>query len=387
MDQNSNFRGLNLKPQKYSSAWVDPNVGNKKVAEHSNFDTEKYNNGDSKMRKLTALLSQPLFSTAMVLIVAGLLSYVIFSSYPSEDEKAIPVIKAETREFRERPQQIGGMQIPYKDNTIYEAMNSTKNSVPEPRIENLLEPASGNSDEAVLDQIAESAINTKKSEAIVLDITNNEDENSDKMVLSKSTHASEIEPPLNTNESTTDTVIQVSETPEIIEIPEAKPIKKSNPKVQETKISSQSKKPEKPNTLHKPGASPETLAFVRSVLEKKDAKKSDTAKSSKVTMNNAAKKLAAVEPSTGAATNSGGGHSYFIQLASIRNEAAAPSEWNKLNKIYASALSGSSYRVQQANLNKGTFYRIQAGPFSKTKANELCAMIKAQKPGACFVTR
>jgi cell division septation protein DedD len=126
----------------------------------------------------------------------------------------------------------------------------------------------------------------------------------------------------------------------------------------------------KPITIHKPGSSPETLQFVRSVLDKKDSPNAAAA--------------ASVEPAAGAAVTPG---SYFVQLASVKSRDGADSEWGKLQKSFGS-LNGLDYRVQEANLgDRGTFYRIQAGPMSKTSAGDICDAIKAQKPGGCLVVQ
>ncbi|MCB1721141.1 MAG: SPOR domain-containing protein [Alphaproteobacteria bacterium] len=36
---------------------------------------------------------------------------------------------------------------------------------------------------------------------------------------------------------------------------------------------------------------------------------------------------------------------------------------------------------------RGTYYRIQAGPMSRASASDICDSIKAQKPGGCLVTQ
>ncbi len=78
---------------------------------------------------------------------------------------------------------------------------------------------------------------------------------------------------------------------------------------------------------------------------------------------------------------------FFVQLASITDPARAGSEWVKMQKKYG-VLSTSKFRVQEASLPSGTFYRIQAGPMSKSSADEICASLKAsKKPGGCLVVK
>lgn len=43
--------------------------------------------------------------------------------------------------------------------------------------------------------------------------------------------------------------------------------------------------------------------------------------------------------------------------------------------------------MQEASLDRGTFYRIQAGPISKDSADEICREIKAITPVGCLVVK
>ena len=131
---------------------------------------------------------------------------------------------------------------------------------------------------------------------------------------------------------------------------------------------------EKPKDLHPAGSSPETLAFVKSALE--DSKKKEVKPAEKPKM------VANTEPAAGTATGT-----HFVQMASVKDEARAAGEWGKLQKKYP-ALQGTSYRVQRKDLGeKGIFYRIQAGPFSKDKAAVICETVKAASGGCFLVTK
>jgi hypothetical protein len=68
-----------------------------------------------------------------------------------------------------------------------------------------------------------------------------------------------------------------------------------------------------------------------------------------------------------------------IHLASYRSEAAAQSGWKNLQSKYAGQLGGLSPVVRRVNLgeNRGTFYRLFAGPVSNTsQANSICQQLK-----------
>lgn len=151
----------------------------------------------------------------------------------------------------------------------------------------------------------------------------------------------------------------------------------------------------RPEHLHSAGSSPNTIAFVRSVLDKKE----DQVESGSVAQQQA-KTMNGVEPASGApsinamAAVPAPSHrqvtpgSYYIQLGSVRSEDGAHSEWKKFTKKYSGILDDVSYRVQFADLKeKGAFYRVQAGPMSKDSAADLCSQIKAKAPGGCLVTK
>lgn len=75
-----------------------------------------------------------------------------------------------------------------------------------------------------------------------------------------------------------------------------------------------------------------------------------------------------------------------IQLAAVKSEAAAGTQWAKLQKAYPDLLGALSLNVQKVTVNGGNFYRIQAGPLSKVQAKDLCTKLKAQKQD-CIVAK
>ncbi len=68
-----------------------------------------------------------------------------------------------------------------------------------------------------------------------------------------------------------------------------------------------------------------------------------------------------------------------IQLASMPSEEAAWSAWKQISGKYAGQLSGLTAIVEPADLgDKGTFYRVQTGPFQTVAAaQERCTAMKA----------
>jgi hypothetical protein len=76
--------------------------------------------------------------------------------------------------------------------------------------------------------------------------------------------------------------------------------------------------------------------------------------------------------------------SSYVQLAAVKSETEARTQWIKLKAKYPS-LAPLSLRVQRADLGeKGIFYRIQGGPTSADNAATICAKIKASG-GNCVI--
>lgn len=75
-----------------------------------------------------------------------------------------------------------------------------------------------------------------------------------------------------------------------------------------------------------------------------------------------------------------------IQLAAVKSEALAKSEWAKLQKAYPALLGGLTLNVEAVDRSGTKLYRIQAGPLTKAQAKDLCTQLKAQKQ-ACIVAK
>jgi hypothetical protein len=93
---------------------------------------------------------------------------------------------------------------------------------------------------------------------------------------------------------------------------------------------------------------------------------------------------AAAPAAPSVAPTAGGGAR--IQLAAVKSEALAKSEWTKLQKAHPSLLGGLTLNVQSVDRNGTKLYRIQAGPLTKAQAKDLCTQLKAQKQD-CLVAK
>ena len=69
-----------------------------------------------------------------------------------------------------------------------------------------------------------------------------------------------------------------------------------------------------------------------------------------------------------------------VQLASVRSAEAARAEWARLLRLHDDSLGALQLVVEQADLgDRGTFFRVQAGPLAdRAAAAELCARLKGR---------
>ncbi len=325
---------------------------------------------------LASKMRSPFFATAALLVTGAALAGIIVASYPSQDNGTgtIPVIQADTTAYKETPEDKGGMDIPNRDTTIFSAMGENAASEAPP-VENLLD--SDDSSQKLSD-FARGAEQVPMTPA-----------------PAEMASAAPAVPPVQFQkiEKTPDPSAPATAagvTPLAIPAPVA-------PAVEGADAAEAGKLPK----IHKAGENPETLKFVRSVLENQEqaqagqaenktaqdivAQETKTAFVSPEKTMPSAPVPAKVEPSSGTPVTAG---NYYIQLGSVTSEGGAQTEWGKLKVAYGAQLQGLDYRVQKADIaGKGVFYRIQAGPISKESAASLCNAIKAQKPGGCLVTR
>lgn len=80
-----------------------------------------------------------------------------------------------------------------------------------------------------------------------------------------------------------------------------------------------------------------------------------------------------------AQTASAAGAGWRIQLAALGSDAAARSQWTKLQSANSDLLGALALEVQQATVNGKQYFRVRGGPLaSKDAAKALCAQLKAK---------
>lgn len=80
--------------------------------------------------------------------------------------------------------------------------------------------------------------------------------------------------------------------------------------------------------------------------------------------------------------------SYWVQVGALRSQTAAKLEWDRLKGAHANLLADLRLALQKAELpEKGTYYRLRAGPFADTgRPEQLCQALE-ERQQACLVVR
>lgn len=69
-----------------------------------------------------------------------------------------------------------------------------------------------------------------------------------------------------------------------------------------------------------------------------------------------------------------------VQIASVKSEDVAKSTWARLQSAHGDVLSNLRMQAVRVDLgDKGTWYRVQAGPLDEKQAHSVCANLKARK--------
>lgn len=271
--------------------------------------------------------NNPAFKFLTIVITLAVFAAIIWYSYPKErrlqNELAIPVIKAENKPFRVKPDDEGGMDVLFGDSTVFDTIASDDKQT-ERRIENLL----SDEEEPLSRQAIFAGLKTELN----------------------------TEPQTQTLDSANTETVKEEEKPQV----KAKRIRMIP--AQETAPASEKKKEVETNITASPTIKPETKPVVKASTPKAEPVKTPPA-----------------------SVKSG---SYYVQLGSLKSETDAKSAWTTYQNKYKGLLPANDYRINKADISgKGIFYRLQAGPFAKDSADNICNTIKNKYKGGCFVIK
>jgi len=270
--------------------------------------------------------------------------------YRASDQLA-PLVQAQDGATKRRPEQPGGLEIPNQDKLVFDRLAPGENGE---RVERLLPPPEEPlaKPEPVPVAVAESAAETETTRGIAGAI-----------IDSLASPAAEAPPPVEAPPlveappvaaPTTESLL--AEAPAPPPVPQAEPQAEVEPKTESLLAGSNTTPSATTPQIAAPPAPPEAPQV-------------------------AAKPNAATEIRPAAPPSS----AWRIQLASISSDKGAKTEWQRLQGRHQELLQNLQLNVQKADLSRGTFYRIQAGPLAdRAAAQRLCASLK-QRQQDCLV--
>lgn len=291
-------------------------------------------------------------------VVFAVIAAIIWSSLRNTSAKMgeVPIIRAETGPMKVAPEDRGGMEVANKKSTIYDTLKAQEDDA---KVENLLEdgeqpvpkeqvfantppvaaaPVENSVDQPVTDEAASSNPAAVKT--------------SDDANMPPQPDTPDADAVMNQDLAVKPEAVAPVVSPEPVTPAPVKP---------EPVVTEPVKAEPKPKPVEPAYSPPAPVA-------KAPAASAPVAKT----------------PAASAPAATGG--STYIQLASVKSEADANSQWTGL-KAKNPELGGLSLRVQKADLGaKGVFYRIQAGPLSPASAQSTCSSIKS-RGGTCLVAK
>lgn len=241
---------------------------------------------------------------------------------------APPLIRADQSPTKVAPENPGGMQVPNQDKQIYERLPGNTAQGPAGQTERLLPPPE-----------RPSAAPTQSNAAISPSVT----------VPNRSAQPVPNQAPA--------TPPAASAVPNRTDAPSATPVQPA---------------PGQPQTVTPPSQSARTAAAPTPAPA---ATQSQT-------------QTPAAAPAARTVTATPGG-SAKIQLASLKDQAAATATWNQLQKKFPEVLGGLQPSYERVEIaNKGTFIRLQAGPLKdRAEAQAACTALAAKNQGCIVVGR
>ncbi|MFC4351293.1 SPOR domain-containing protein [Fodinicurvata halophila] len=269
-----------------------------------------------------------------LVLFAGIVWYAYSWGRSDGASEAIPVVQAPEGAEKERPENPGGMEVPYQDTLVLNPGNSENE---DESVERLLPPP-----EEPVERSEESDVAATAADAT------GETEAPEETAGSETSQDAQESQETPVQEDQTDPAD--SEAQDTAQ-PEEQPAEMEDSATSQTaEISGETDVPEPA------GDDPEAAA-------QGDPGTQDTADSSQTVAD-----------------------AFRIQLAAVRSNEAAQAEWQRLQNKHEELLGPLSLNIERADLGEqGVYYRIQAGPLSdEAAADTLCSDLQARDQ-ACLV--
>ncbi len=336
---------------------------------------------------------------ALALAVAGVavLGVMIYSTTRSMPSPAdVPLIAADNTPFRERPAEEGGMTVANRDSTVFESPDpdspqagGLEQLVPEPE-QPILTPRSAG-DMPTPRRMNGSPALTEEEIRAVHRVRQHGDA-AGQAVEQLETTARNVPPGVIAGQTST-----YQETPPQVAAPAAgSPVPERMEPVQD------SASPAAPEGVS-PADSAEAAPAVTAAPDRTAPAASGTAavsaapapqpapvKPAPVARASSAPvsekpPVAAAKPAATPRTASG---TKMVQLGAVRSEAAAKTEWQRLQAKFRAQLGDLDLSVQRADLGaRGVFWRVRGGPLSQVDAKRICQALSSAGQSCIVVDR
>lgn len=273
---------------------------------------------------------RPYWAFAVVVAVLGVLGGVLWYAYPKEvaqrEIDAAPIIRAAAAPIKVIPEEPGGMNVAFRDSTVFNALEGNGTDKDTKRIENIL------GDEG-------------------LDAGDSPDK---------------------------DKVFSSLKTDIRIEGKKVASIGSGGKTVPE--------EPEEPEDSKTAGEDVDASGATDSPVEEKTAGAAARPERERAADDARAEQLNRTQPAAGVEVDAREQGGFYVQLASLRSADDAEKAWLSLKGQFYQYIGQVQHRIQKADLgDRGIYFRVQAGPLQEPKARDICSAIQAKKPGGCLV--
>ena len=289
---------------------------------------------NSPRRKRRSLI--PLTLTGIAVILFGAALWITYTGHKTGPNGEPPVIEADTAPVKVKPDQPGGMSIPYQNTTVYDQLATGKQKQ-EAGVEHLLQPP--------------------------------------EQPLPKPLPA----PPQPVLEAP---AALPAHGPNVAEAPEAPPAASSDPAALAPPTSSKietaqpTENPSNDSSVVIPSSAkfPKTPGIILKSVPPPPVKPITNAPlSPSTTIMPTFKPAATLVPATPTILGSG----FMLQLGAFHDEATANGDWQNAKTAHPAELGGLRPTVEKVTASDKTLYRLKAGPLGEAQARQNCASLKA----------
>lgn len=337
----------------------------------------------ARIRNLTEQRWFPLAAVTLGVIVFGsLIAFAYNQGAGNTANSTTPLIQAENGSYKEKPQDPGGMDVPFQDAVVFDQLDKSKTADANEKVENLLPPPEQPVEEAKTATTTTTAENAadKAERAVEAAPPSAPKENTDKSVIADATATGDdsVADKIAATEANMKAKADKVETVETVA--DAKP-------VEATKTDTAKTETTKSIPLKNAAATATATKAATTTTTAKATTMDDVVKST-TTASASPAKMNAVSPAATTPAPAKTGGTAKVQLGAFKDEAAARTAWTQFQKTYAPHLNGVTPNYARADLGaKGVFYRVQGVNLSKTQAQDICKSINATKAGACIIAQ